>query len=211
VTIKWALVKVDIGRKSGPAEPQDIITDLNDPSVITSTGEIDIPAGQRHGTISIWARGDNIPRSTVGPATKEEATEIVAIRIVDVIEGTGSMGVNIRPDPSTRLFHIIDDDPPITEGDEVNNVLLGDDVFVFSEGRGKDRVVDFVRGSDLVQLDVSIGNNHIDSFDELQLLVASGDIALRTGPDNLSLTFDNGDKLKLAGVTDLIAGDWLFA
>ena len=64
----------------------------------------------------------------------------------------------------------------------------GSDLVVFKEGDGKDRVFDFDqrRGGndhsfDRVQLDVSIGTNAIDDFDELQASIASGDIGVSTG------------------------------
>lgn len=93
----------------------------------------------------------------------------------------------------------------------------GSDLIAFNEGDGRDRVVDFEhRGHangnnfDRVQLDVSIGGNHIDDFAELEALVASGDIGLNTSKGGLTLTFDDGDALTLRGVHALSAEDWLF-
>ena len=93
----------------------------------------------------------------------------------------------------------------------------GSDLVVFKEGDGKDRVFDFDqrRGGndhsfDRVQLDVSIGANAIDDFDELQASIASGDVGVSTRRGSLTLTFDNGDALTLVGVRHLSADDWLF-
>lgn len=93
----------------------------------------------------------------------------------------------------------------------------GSDLVIFNEGDGRDRVFDFDQrrhandpSFDRVQLDVSIGNNHIDDFAELEALIASGDIGLSTRSGNLTLTFDTGDVLTLGGVRALSAGDWLF-
>jgi hypothetical protein len=94
----------------------------------------------------------------------------------------------------------------------------GSDVVVFNEGDGKDQVFDFDqqhheddRSFDRVQLDVSIGANSIDDFEEFEALVGSGDIAVSTRHCGLTLTFDNGDALTLGGVRELSADDWLFA
>lgn len=93
----------------------------------------------------------------------------------------------------------------------------GSDLVIFNEGDGRDRVFDFDQrrhandlSFDRVQLDVSIGSNHIDDFAELEALVASGDIGLSTRSGSLTLTFDTGDVLTLGGVRTLSAEDWLF-
>lgn len=93
----------------------------------------------------------------------------------------------------------------------------GSDLVIFNEGDGRDRVFDFDQrrhandlNFDRVQLDVSIGSNHIDDFADLEALVASGDIGLSTRSGSLTLTFDTGDVLTLGGVRTLSAEDWLF-
>jgi hypothetical protein len=55
-----------------------------------------------------------------------------------------------------------------------------------------------------------LGVNSIDNFEELQSLIASGDIDVSTQRRSLTLTFDNGDSLTLRGVKELSADDWLF-
>lgn len=94
----------------------------------------------------------------------------------------------------------------------------GADLVVFNEGDGHDRVFNFDQhrhanehSFDRVQLDVSIGSNHIDNFAELEALIASGDIGLSTRKGSLTLTFDNGDALTLGGVHALSAEGWLFS
>lgn len=94
----------------------------------------------------------------------------------------------------------------------------GSDLVVFNEGDGRDRICDFDHRRDVtecsfdrVQLDVSIGGNHIHDFAELEALIASGDIGLSTRHGSLTLTFDDGDALTLGGVHTLSAQDWLFA
>lgn len=94
----------------------------------------------------------------------------------------------------------------------------GSDLVVFNEGDGRDWVFDFDQSRhandssfDRVQLDVSIGSNHIDDFAELEALIDSGDIGLSTRNGSLTLTFDTGDGLTLGGVRALSAEDWLFA
>jgi hypothetical protein len=89
-------------------------------------------------------------------------------------------------------------------------------LILFKEGDGKDRIHDFDRrrhendhGFDRGQLDVRIGTNPIDDLQELQSLIARGDIGVSARKMSLTLIFDNGDALALAGVRELSADDWL--
>jgi Tol biopolymer transport system component len=96
------------------------------------------------------------------------------------------------------------------EGNDQLRTGKGMDLVIFNEGDGRDLVLDFDHNFDRVQLGVSIGTNSIDDFDELQSLIASGDIDVSTGRHSLMLTFDNGDSVTLRGVQELSANDWLF-
>ena len=103
-------------------------------------------------------------------------------------------------------------------GNDLIDTGKGLDQVIFNEGDGQDVVVDFEhqhkpgdQSFDRVQLNVSIGSNTIDDFDELAALVASGDVGMSTDRHSLTLTFDNGDALTLQRVTALAPEDWAFA
>ncbi len=81
----------------------------------------------------------------------------------------------------------------------------GNDLIVYGEGNGRDEVLDFTPGSDIVQLNIGVGSNHIDNFQELQSLTK-----VTTGKNSVTVTFDNGDALTLTGVNTLNAADWTF-
>lgn len=91
----------------------------------------------------------------------------------------------------------------------------GRDVIEFQDGDGRDTVSDFQRGSDLIHLDVHIfkpdlGDDQIDSFEELESMIALGQVGMQTTGNSLTLTFDGGDVLRIRGIHDLDARDWTF-
>lgn len=121
-------------------------------------------------------------------------------------------------DGNDRIFAGKGDD--IVRGGAGNDRIWtgkGSDLIIFDEGDGRDWVFDFDQSRhvndpsfDRVQLDISIGSNHIDDFAELEALIDTGDIGLSTRNGSLTLAFDTGDVLTLGGVRALSAGDWLF-
>jgi Ca2+-binding RTX toxin-like protein len=95
----------------------------------------------------------------------------------------------------------------VSGGPGVDNVSgdAGTDTYVFREGDGRDSILNFSRGQDRIELNVSIGTNHIDNFAELQALAhvtrASG---------GTQIVFDGGDTLLVQGMNGLAGQDWIF-
>lgn len=104
---------------------------------------------------------------------------------------------------SDRLYDNFGDD--YVKGGQGNDLIFsggGNDVFVFENGDGNDRIVNFRDGYDMIDLS---GYDGIDSFADLQGNIVSN------GPRTL-ISLDAGDSITLFGVdiSQLDAGDFIF-
>ncbi len=101
-----------------------------------------------------------------------------------------------------RLYDNFGDD--VVEGGQGNDLIFtgaGNDVFVFGNGDGRDRIVGFRDGQDMIDLS---GYDGITGFDDLQIT--------SSGP-RTTITLDQGDSITLFRIdaAQLDAGDFIFA
>lgn len=82
-----------------------------------------------------------------------------------------------------------------------SHVLQGADIFVFNENHGRDRIMDFQKGVDKIQIDAY----GITSFDQIHEVYDTGAKTV------ISLTDDHTNDIYMGGVTGLTADDFLFA
>lgn len=97
----------------------------------------------------------------------------------------------------------------LTGGDKITTGS-GNDTIYFAEGDGSDDIRDFSRGSDKIHLNLSIGPNQIDNFSEFESLVAAGMVRIKSPGQAIVIEFDNGDQIRLRGVSNMDEQDWVF-
>jgi Ca2+-binding RTX toxin-like protein len=97
------------------------------------------------------------------------------------------------------------------KGDDTITTGEGNDLIKFNEKGGADVVTDFNRGLDHVLLNIKVGSNHVDDFQEFVGFLQSGAIQFWGDGTAIRLTFDNGDSLELQGINNIQAQDWQFA